>query len=78
MPEPDQSWGLDLDTPMASFIPKLAKELEDRCQAVRSLYDNGSIDGHRLNDLLEHLQGKSTLLWREHCRHKRPGERATP
>lgn len=71
MTEPDQSWGLDLDTPMASFIPKLAKELEARCKAVRSLYDDGTIDGPLLEGLLSHLQEKSSLLWREHCRRKR-------
>lgn len=71
MPEPDQSWGLNLDEPMAAFIPHLAEELELRCKAVRSLYDNGTIDGHWLNGLLDHLQEKSKLLWREHCRRKK-------
>lgn len=71
MTEPDQSWGLHLDEPMAAFIPHLAKELDLRCQAVRELYDDGTIDSPLLEGLLNHLQEKSSLLWREHCRRKK-------
>lgn len=71
MTEPNPYWDLDLDEPMVTFIPHLAVELDLRCKAVRALYDDGTIDATLLESLLSHLQEKSSLLWREHCRLKK-------
>ena len=71
-PDPDLTWGLDFDESMASFIPKLARELDDRCKAVRKLYDNGSLDASAFNGVLEHVQERGVMIWREYCRRKHP------
>ncbi len=72
-PDPDLTWGLDFDeVSMQAFIPALAQELDDRCKAVRVLYDNGSLDASAFNAVLEHVHERGVMIWREYCRRKHP------
>ncbi len=72
---PDRTWGLDFDADTAAFLPRLGKELDERCQSVRAIYDAGTINTLYFNNLLGHVLETSQKLWRDYCVRKYPGVR---